>query len=170
MDSPPGRETEAARSPDRRTWYGYGQLTRAEKRGAGRYLHDLTYTFADISVFGLPAVFFVFLATGEGAFGAGTVTLVVWLTMVATAAAIRGGWVTPLATSVPGWVSITPALVAVRICYYNAVIAATVAGSLLAADAVGSSPSAIAFAVALAVLATMAFPSIAEATYARIVD
>lgn len=170
MDSPPGRETKAARSPERRTWYGYGQLTRAEKRGAARYLHDLTYAFADVSMFGLPAVFFVFLATGEGAFGAGTVTLVVWLTMVATAAAIRGGWVTPLATSVPGWVSITPALVAVRVCYYNAAIAATVVGSLLAADAVGSPPTAVAFAAFLAVLSTMAFPAVAEASYARIVD
>ncbi|MFC4987132.1 MULTISPECIES: hypothetical protein [Saliphagus] len=170
MESPPGREAEAARSPERRTWYGYGRLARVEKRGTSRYLHDLTYAFADVSVFSLPGVLLVFLAAGTAAFGVRTATLVAWLSMTATVAAIRGGWVTPLATTVPGWVSITPALVALRIAYYNAALAVTVAGSLALAGAVGSPPAAIAFAAVLAALATLAFPALAEAAYRRLAD
>lgn len=168
MESPPSRETEAARSPERRTWYGYGRLARVEKRGASRYLHDLTYAFADVSLFGLPAVLLVFLAAGTAAFGARTLTLVVWLSMTATAAAIRGGWVTPLATPVPGWVSITPMLIALRICYYNAALAVAVVASLALAGTLGSPPAAIGFAIVLALLATLAFPALAEEVYRRL--
>lgn len=170
MDDPPGRDTELARSHQRRTWYGHGQLTRVEKGGINRFLHDLTYTFADVSVFGLPAIYLVFLAAGTGAFGGRAVMLVAWVTMTITAAAIRGGWITPLGTETPGWVSFSPLLAVVRLLYYNFAIATTVAASLLLAESVGSPPSSLGFTVGIAFVTTMAFPRVAEAVYRRISD
>lgn len=165
MDDPPGRDTELARSHQRRTWYGHGQLTRVEKGGINRFLHDLTYTFADVSVFGLPAIYLVFLAAGTGNFGGRAVMLVAWVTMTITAAAIRGGWITPFGTETPGWVSFSLTLAVVRLLYYNVAIGATVAGSLLLAKVVESPPSSIGFAFAIGFLVTMAFPRIAETCY-----
>lgn len=168
MDSPPGRETGAARSPERRTWYGHAQLTRTEKRGVSLYLHDLTYAFADVSLFALPTILLAYVASGTAAYGGRTVTLAAWVAMTATAAAIRGGWVTPLATTVPGWVSITPALVALRLGYYNAALAVTVVGSLALAAAVSSPPAAIGVAAALGALTALSFPALAEAVSRRL--
>ncbi len=55
-----------------------------------------------------------------------------WMTMVLGAALIRGGWVSPLFTDIPGWVSITPILVVLRVLYFNLALAvAAYGGGLL---------------------------------------
>lgn len=76
----PGRESAAARSTERQIWYGYGQLTRAEKSRFGVFLHDTTRLFAEVSVFSLPVLLFVMEYPATGWFDAKATGIVAWLT------------------------------------------------------------------------------------------
>ena len=123
MLGPPTRQTRAAQERRRSSWYGLGTAQRAEKDGVGVFLDDVVYVFADISLGSLPVLFLVMVGESPGRYGAETGVLVVWAVTVLVAALIRGGWITPLGTDVPGWVSLTPLLVAVRVPYYNGLFA-----------------------------------------------
>ncbi|MFC6904256.1 hypothetical protein [Halalkalicoccus tibetensis] len=86
------------------------------------------------------------------------------MTLVATA--IHTGLVRPLVTDTLGWVSITPALVGLRLVYYNLTLLAASYGSVALAALVGYPPAAFASAVGVSGLAMLAFPRLAE-TVAR---
>lgn len=120
----PGRDTRPAYNSTRRTWYGHGTLTLAEKSGLNRFLHDATYVFADISIFSLPALLYVMLADSSSAGVLTAATLTAWLGMVFVATTIRGGWLKPLATDTLGWLSFRPVLVGVglRVVTYPAIL------------------------------------------------
>lgn len=167
-DGPPGRDPGPARTRVRRSWYGHGTLTRVEKGPANRFLHDLTYTFADVSIAGLPALFLVMGNAGPGFFGAASAALIAWLTMAGVAAAIRGGWLTPLATDTLGWVSITLLLAGLRALYYNVVLGVAAFGSVEFATALETPPVSLAVAFAIALVATLAFPRLAESASRRV--
>ncbi|MDQ2051551.1 hypothetical protein RBH26_13800 [Natronolimnohabitans sp. A-GB9] len=169
-DRVPGRQTRPAYSTTRRTWYGYGHLTRAEKSGFGRYLHDCSYVFGDVSVFSLPVLFAIVVAPGAGAFDATAAGLLAWATMVAVGAAIRGGWITPLATETLGWVSVTPVLLGFRLIYYNCALGLAVFGGVALADAVGYAPLSLLVAITVTALATLAFPRLAQSFYGALRD
>jgi hypothetical protein len=89
----PGRESAAARSTERQIWYGYGQLTRAEKSRFGVFLHDTTRLFAEVSVFSLPVLLFVMEYPATGWFDAKATGIVAWLTAVIVGTLVRGGFV-----------------------------------------------------------------------------
>ena len=166
MPQPSGRNTKAAQNRERRTWTaGAGGVTTIEKDGFGLWIDDITYAFAEISVTSLPILYIVLVTAGTEFFGAKSAATIGWLTMVVVAGTIRGGWVTPLATDVPGWVSITPSLVMLRLIYYNLVLAVVtytggMIGTTLALPLVS-----IAFAILVAGLATGIFPRIADKAY-----
>lgn len=168
-DGPPGREPGPARTRVRRSWYGHGTLTRVEKTPVSCFLHDLFFTFADVSIAGLPALVLVVGNAGSDPFGAATAALVAWLTMAAVAAAIRGGWLSPVATDTPGWISITLPLVVLRLLYYNLVLGVAAFGSVAAAAALGTPPASLALAFGLALAATLAIPRLAESVSRRVV-
>lgn len=165
MKRVPGRDTKPAYSAERRTWYGHGTLTRAEKPPVRRYLHDVTYVFSELSVLGLPAIVLAFLFPDTSAYGVSAATLVAWLTMTAVAAGIRGGWIPPLATDVRGWLSLAPSLILLRVVYYNVVFLVVGFGSPALAQALEVPPVALALAAAASVLAVMIFPRLGESFY-----
>ena len=162
--SNPARQTEAARSNRRGSWYGHGQRTTAEKDPVGVFLDDVTYAFADVSFLSAPTLVFAWLTPQSQWFGHKGVLLVAWMTMVFGAALIRGGWVRPPATDADGWVALTPWLVALRLGYYNAVLMAAMLGGSAVEAAVSPLASA-AFALAVGALAVGFFPRVAEAFY-----
>lgn len=168
MERRPGRETRAANSRIRRTWYGYGKQTSAEKNAFGVFLHDLTYVFGEISIFGLPALFAIALAPWTATFGPRAAGLVAWTAMVGVAAGIRGGSIAPIATDALGWVSLSPWLAVVRIAYYNLVLFVAAFGGSGLATLVGVPPLSVAVALAIAIVATLAFPALAERAYGRL--
>ncbi|MCU4740723.1 hypothetical protein [Natronoglomus mannanivorans] len=167
-DGAPGRQTGPATTATRRSWYGHGTLTRVEKSPVNRYLHDVTYVFADVSIPSLPVLFVVMMTSVEAGFGAVPATMVGWATLVAVAAAIRGGWIQPPATDTPGWVAVTPSLVVLRLVYYNLLLFAVAYGSVALADLVGRPAASLGFAFAIALLATVLFPRVAESVYRRL--
>lgn len=167
MEDAPGRDTRPAYSRRRRTWYGLGHITSAEKDPIGCYLHDVVTVFTDISVLSLPALYVVSRTPEDGYFGVVSSALVVWMTMTVVAAAIRGGWVRPLATDTLGWVSITPSLVGLRIVYYNAVLLGASFGSVAIVGALGVPRASLALAFAIGLGSVLAFPRLGESFVRR---
>lgn len=168
--SNPGRQTAPAYSSTRRTWYGYGSLSRAEKSEFGQFLHDCSHIFGYVSALSLPVLFAIMAtpeSSGYGPVGAG---LVAWVTMVVVGTSIRGGWVKPLATDTLGWVSITPSLITLRFFYYNLVLAVAAFGGAAIANATGVGPLSLVAAVLIAIAAMLAFPRLGESTYGAIHD
>jgi len=158
----PGRQTRPAYTTKRRSWYGYGKTAQFEKSGFGRFLHDTTSIFGEVSVLGLPALLVVAAAGEPAYYGLTTAVLVAWATMVFVGTLIRGGWIRPLATDVLGWVSFSPALLGLRLVYYNAVLIGAGYGSTTLADAVGVPALSILAAAVVAAVATLAFPRLGE--------
>lgn len=167
MKRAPGRDTRPAYSDERRTWYGYGTLTRAKKSPWRRFLHDTSTVFADISIFGLPALLLALFFPDASPYGVGATALVLWVTMTVVAAAIRGGWIVPLGTDVRGWLSISLWLVVLRILYYNLVITVVVLGALALARAAGIPALSLLLAALAGALAMYAFPHLGERVYVR---
>lgn len=165
MGDPPGRETRPARSARRSSWYGLGKTTTVEKDGVGRFIDDLVYAFADVSLAGLPVLWHVATTATNRYAGVKTAALVAWTTMVVGAAAIRGGWVTPLGTSVPGWVSVTPLLVVFRVFYFGVALAVAAYGGGALAVELALPLESVTFAATVAALAVGAFPRFAEEYY-----
>ena len=170
MSDPPGRDTRHASSNRRRTWYGHGQSASVEKDSFGRWLDDVAYAFAEISLLGLPVLWAVLTAEDLAVFGLKAAALVAWLTIVVSAATIRGGWVTPLATNVPGWVTLSPSLVALRLAYYNAALGLASYGGVWVARTAGVELASVAVSFLVGVLAAGAFPRLAEDYYRRVLD
>lgn len=168
MDDHPARQTRPATSRRRQSWYGLGERQVAEKDGVGVFLDDVAYAFADVSVSSLPVLFALLLTETNEWFGAKTFALVAWLTMVAGAALIRGGWVTPLATDAPGWVALTPWLVVLRLGYLGGALALAAYGG----RAVGAVSPVVggAFALLVGALSVALFPRFAEWFYAVVAE
>ncbi|WP_247001007.1 hypothetical protein [Halosolutus gelatinilyticus] len=166
----PSRQVELANSPVRRTWYGYGSLARVEKSGAGRFLHDCSHVFGDVSIPSLPVLFAIMAAPGTGPYDATAAGLLAWATMVVVGTAIRGGWIEPLATDTLGWVSLSPSLIALRLVYYNFVLAVGVFGGVALARIVDVASLSLVAAFVVALGSTLAFPRLAESTYAALHD
>lgn len=166
----PGRETDAAESNTRRTWYGYGQLAQAEKRGVGLFLHDTPRVFAEISVVSLPVLLFVMEYPADGWFDAKATALVAWTTAVVVGTLVRIGAVHPIATPTPGWVTLSPRLVALRVPYFNAALALAIFGGLAmegAITGVGAGGTVgvgagIGWAATVSAGAVLAFPRVAD--------
>lgn len=168
MSSRPGRRTKAARSTRRSSWYGLGTRTYEEKDRFGRFLDDLVFMFADVSLFGV-----VFLAGAVRSgdlrpFGLQSTALLAWLTMAVSAAVLRGGWVRPPFTPVRGWVSWQPSMLLLRLVYYNAALSLAVVGGVALAETTGTPGLAGAFAVAVSALGIGAFPRCAELVAAAV--
>jgi len=166
-----GRESAAARSRERRVWYGYGQLARAEKSRFGVFLHDTTRLFAEISILSLPVLLFVMEYPAAGRFDAKATGLVAWIAAVVAGTLVRGGFVQPLATRTPGWVTLSPSLLLARIPYFNGGLALAIFGGLrveqtLARVAPTSSgfgvAAGLAWAAGVATLLSLCFPRFAE--------
>lgn len=168
MKSVPGRDTRPAYSRERRTWYGYGTLTRTEKSGFGRFLHDATYVFGDVSTLGLPLLAYVAATDPPGGYGVTASVLVAWMTMWFVGTAVRGGWIRPLLTNTLGWVSLRPALLVTRLAYYNLTLALAGYGSVAAASGLGWPPASLVIASLVGALAALAFPRLAESLARRL--
>jgi hypothetical protein len=161
-EGPPGRETAAARSGERRIWYGYGSLTRTEKNGLGLFLHDTTRVFAEVSVLSLPCLVLIMATPPSGLFDAKATGLLAWLTMTLSGTFVRGGWVRPLASTTPGWVRLAPPLLVLRLGYFNAVMLLAAFGGLAVGGPPGGPLLGLAWAGSVAVLGTLLFPRVAE--------
>ena len=160
MRGPPTRQTRAA--VGRRRWTG--TAAKEEKDGYGVFLDDLGYAFAEISFLSLPVLFLVMMRGERSFFGVKASLFVAWMVAVVMAALVRGGWVTPLATDVPGWVSLKPSLVALRLLYYNALLAGVaIVGGMLASLEYPLLSVLVPAAVGAAAIA--AFPAMADRTY-----
>ncbi|WP_135852519.1 hypothetical protein [Halorussus salinus] len=178
MTDRPARQTRAATSRRRQSWSGWGEGSVDEKDGVGVFLDDVTYVFADVSVFGLPLLAVVLVSGGNEWVGLKTAALVAWLTTVGVGAVIRGGWVTPLATDAPGWVAVTPWLVVLRVLYYNAALALAAYGGralgVSVASSVTGSPwpslATVGFALLVGALAAALFPRVAESFHAVVME
>ncbi|UPV74343.1 hypothetical protein M0R89_17640 [Halorussus limi] len=174
MTDRPARQTRAAESRRRQSWSGWGEGTVDEKDGIGVFLDDVTYVFADVSALSLPILWTVLVGGTNEWVGVKTAALVAWLTTVAVGALIRGGWVTPLATDAPGWVALTPWLVALRVFYYNAALALAAYGGRALGEASSTvgpqwpSLATVGFAFAVGALAAALFPRVAESFYGAV--
>ena len=168
MDRVPGRDTRSATSRRRQTSYGWGERTLKETDALGCLLHDAAYVLGDVSVAALPVLVYTVVTTEIGYFDAGSALFVAWLATVAVGTVIRGGWILPLATEVPGWVSMTPSLFALRAAYFNCALAAAAFGGVALAVAGGVPPVSMVVAGLVAVVATLLFPAVAEAFYRKL--
>ena len=164
MSSPTKTESAAPNNPDRRqrrrqTFYGLGDITGVEKNVYGRFFDDVVYTFAEVSVLSLPALWWVLLFVPVSEyFGTKNATLLAWLTMAFGVALFRGRLVSPPKTDFDGWIGLAPSLVVFRLFYYN--IALGVIGSVagfIGTD-LGSVIGSIVVAIGLAASTIAAFP------------
>jgi len=155
------RETAAAESGERLTWYGYGQVTRVEKTGLGVFLHDITRIYGEISVISLPALFVIWLYPTTRFVDVTAMALVAWLMMVLTGTLIRGGSVPPLATTTLGWVTLTPTLLVLRFGYFNLGLLGASFGGLAVATVAGSAAGLL-LAGGSATALILVFPRVAE--------
>lgn len=175
-EGPRGRETAAARSNVRRTWYGYGTLTRTEKSGLGIFLHDATRIFAEMTLLALPVLLFVMDYPTTGWFDAKATGLLTLTVAVIAGTLVRGGWVRPLGSATRGWVTLAPVPLLVRLPYFNVIFALAIFGGLVVGGTVGA-PNAgdtvavlagLGWAAGVALVGTLAFPRVAEETVVRI--
>ncbi len=161
----PTRDTRPAISRERRSWYGMGSLTRVEKSGFGQFLHDISYIYADITVFGLPVLLYVWMTYPDTELGVTAPALAAWTVMIVVATLLRGGWIAPLRSETLGWVSTRPSLLTLRAVYYNLTLGVGVYGSVALARLTGLPAVGIGTAVVVATLGVMAFPRIADISY-----
>lgn len=167
----PGRESEAAQSTERRIWYGYGQLGRAEKTRFGVFLHDITRVFSEISILSLPVLLAVMEHPPTGWFDAKATGLIAWLTAVLVGTLVRGGFVRPLLTPALGWVTLSPSLLLARVPYFNGGLALAIFGGLWVKQSASGAATlsggagiaaGIAWTVGIAALLSLLFPWFAE--------
>ena len=162
----PGRKTAPAYTRRRRIWYGMGKTGSDEKSAFGRFLHDVPYVYAEISVVSLPALWYVLLTVRNGGFGVMGSALVVWTAMTLVATVIHMGSIRPLATGTLGWVSLSPSLVGLRLVYYNLAVLVGSYGSVALAALIGYPPLSLGTAAVVGILSMITFPRLAE-TVAR---
>jgi hypothetical protein len=161
-NSPPGRRTRPAYSQKRRSWYGYGTIASLEKSRFGCFLHDLTSIFGEVSILGLPVLMLVAMAAPPASYGITAAMTVAWLTMTVVGALVRGGTIRPLGTDTLGWLTLSPALIALRFVYYNAVLAGTAVGGVALAGLVGVPPLSVVVAAAIGALSMLVLPTLGE--------
>ncbi len=145
-----------------------GKLTRAEKNGFGRFLHDVTYVFADVFFLSMPVLAYVGTTDSIEGIGATHATIYGLLAMIVTATLIRGGWIRPLATETLGWVSLRPSLIALRVLYYNLVLVVAVYGGLAVAKAIGVGIVAVGIAAIVGAVSILSFPRLCDEFFARL--
>lgn len=162
----PGRETAAAESRKRRTWYGYGKIARVEKSWFGVFMHDVTRIYSEISVLSLPALFTIALYPVTAFVDVTAMGLVAWMMMVLTGTLIRSGLIAPFATTSPGWVTLAPTLLVLRVAYFNlGLLIASFGGLALAA--VAGTAAGLLWAGGFAAVLVLWFPRTAELWLAR---
>ena len=159
---PRGRETAAAESGTRQIWYGYGHLSRREKDGYGVFLHDVVRIYGEVSVISLPVLLFVWAYPTTAFLDVTAMATVAWLTMTLVGTLVRGGWIQPLATDTPGWVTLAPTLLGLRLGYFNLTFAVSSFGGLALADVTGVGPLGLLWSIGVAALAMLLFPRVAE--------
>lgn len=167
-DGPPGRETQAADSTERRIWYGHGTLGRVEKDPLGMFLQDVIRIYAEISVLSLPVLVLVMLLPPGVWYDATATALVAWMLMTAVGTLIRGGWIQPLATETAGWVTLSPWLLALRVVYFNLAFVVSAFGGVVVAAALGWPPAGVLWAGPVAIVLILLFPRVAQETAARV--
>jgi len=155
---PPGRETAVAASTERRSWYGYGSITRIEKSRFGRLLNDATRIYAEVALFGLPILLYIMDAPAAGWFDAKATGLVALVTMTVVGTLIRTGTIRPLATQTDGWVTLTPWLLVLRAVYFNVALVIAIFGGVAVGTFLGSWPGGLLWAGAVSTVAMLAFP------------
>ena len=169
MDRPtrhPGRETAAAESRNRRTWYGYGKIAQVKKNWFGVILHDLARIYAEITVLSLPALFLIAAYPVTTFVDVTAMALLAWMTMVLLGTLIRVGLLAPVGTTSPGWVTLAPTLLLLRLVYFNlGLLIASFGGFALAAVA-GTTPGLL-WAGGFGGVLVLSFPRTAELWLAR---
>ncbi len=160
--SVPGRETAVAESSERRGWHGYGTLSRVEKSGFGCLFHDTSRVFGEVAVLGLPALVCVWISPQETFVGATAMALLAWLVMTLVGTLVRGGWIHPPATPTPGWVTLSPWLLILRVFYFNPVLLVASFGGSWVTGLLESSVLGLAFAGGVAALSMLAFPRVVD--------
>jgi hypothetical protein len=136
-----------------------------EKDSFGRFLHDITYVFAEVSVPALPALLYVLVNAEVQFFGVKSGALFAWMGLTVTATLVRGGWVKPLLTEVQGWVRLTPSLVVLRLLVFNGALVLGAYGTGVVATAVGLPFVVPVLATAIGVLTAVGFPRLSEVIY-----
>lgn len=164
---PPGREARAAQTGTRRIWYGYGQLSRAEKDGFGVFLHDVIRIYGEVSIIGLPLLLVVWVYPTTAFLDITAMAMMAWLTMTLLGTLVRGGWVHPLWTETPGWVTLAPTLLVFRLVYFNLTLAISSFGGLSLAALAGTGLVGLLWSGGFAALAMLLFPRTAEEWMSR---
>jgi len=146
-------------------------LTSAEKSRFGVFLHDTTRLFSEISILSLPVLLLVMEYPATGWFDAKATGLVAWLTAVVVGTLVRGGFVHPIATPTPGWVTLSPSLLLARVPYFNSGLALAIFGGLRVEQTIATVAPAsgglgvaagLAWAAGVATLLSLCFPWFAE--------
>lgn len=163
MSSPPKAVDDPETRSDRRWTWGLNGPQMTEKNAYGRFLDDVVAAFAEVSIPGLPALWFL-MYQGQpfGITDLKLAALATWVAMVLGVAAFRSGLLPTPGIGYDGWVAARPSLLLFRVPYYSLTI---VLGGFLA-GAVGT----ILDQPALAVVATLlvaggglaAFPRVTE--------
>lgn len=128
----------------------------------GRFLHDIPYVFLEVFGLSLPASYYILSTVVDGGFGITGSAFVTVITMTIVATVIHMGLIRPLATETLGWVSITPALVGVRLIHYNLTLLVAAYSGVALATLVAYPPISLGVAVVVGCLAMMAFPRVGE--------
>jgi nitrate reductase NapE component len=137
-----------------------------EKNRFGVFLHDVTRIYSEITVLSLPALFTIALYPVTTFVDVTAMGLVAWMTMVLTGTLIRGGTVAPFATTSPGWVTLAPTLLVLRLVYFNLGLLVAAFGGLALA-AVAGTAAGLLWAGGFAAILMLYFPRSAELWLAR---
>lgn len=89
------------------------------------------------------------------------------MTMTLVGTLVRGGWIRPLATPSPGWVTLAPTLLVLRFLYFNLAILTASFGGLALASVAGRPAVGVLFAAVVAVGTMLLFPRSADEWMAR---
>lgn len=136
-----------------------------EKDAFGAWLDDIGYAFGEVSVLSLPLLLYVVYTGNPRYFGVTYAAFLAWMTMVVCVGTIRGGWVSPVATDVRGWVSLKPSLVLLRLLYYNIALAVATYASPQIGVLVNWPPITTLVAILIAAVAIGIFPRLADEYY-----
>lgn len=166
-DGPPGRETAAARSNERSTWYGYGSRARVEKSGWRLFANDASLIATEVFAGALPVFLSLLYVPPDAPYDPWATAIVAWLTATVVGTAVRVGWIRPPATAARGWVQITAPLAVLRAVYFTPALALAVYGGAYVGAAAGTWLG-LASAAVVAAAAVSLFPRVAQSVATRL--
>ncbi|WP_135662245.1 hypothetical protein [Halorhabdus rudnickae] len=168
-EGPPGRETALTKTTYRRNWVGIGNRAGTELDRFGMLLSDLGRIIGEVAILTPPFLFVLFLAPLGGPYSSVfELFLVAWPTMILVGTLLRGGWIAPPLTEVPGWVRLFPTLILLRLLYFNGTLVVAIYGGQVVANVTATIAIGLVWSLIVAAASMLLFPRVVDEWMARL--